>query len=93
MNGVGKVQIVRHVVKEMAERGGPLLAELRKAVEGEPRSGHVVDALMLAAGRFEQALLTQDMPVALDAMVDVLFLARDLAVREGRIVVKPAAQA
>ena len=93
MNDVSKGAIVRYLVKHMAERGGPILAELRKAVDGEPRSGHVVDALMIAAASFEQAVIGQDMPAALKAAVDVMFLARDLAVREGRLVIRPAAQA
>lgn len=91
--GDGGAKTVQFLVGRMASRGTELLAELRQAVGGEPRSGHVVDALMNAAADFERAAVTGDLIKAAGHVVDVLFLARDLAIREGKIEIKPPAQA
>ena len=85
--------IARFLVARMAQRSKDVLDQLRAAVGAEPKSGHVVDALMTEAARFEQALMAQRFADAMDAAVCVLFLARDLAIREGKIRIEKMAQA
>lgn len=85
--------IVRYLVARMAQRGTTLVAELRREVDGEPNSGHTVSALMNEAARLEEALVRGRFADAADAAVCVLFFARDIAIREGKIKVEKIAQA
>jgi hypothetical protein len=86
--------VARFVVGHMASRSGDILADLKAAVGGgEPTSGHVVSALMEDASRFERALVEGRFHEAMNAAVCVLFLARDLAIREGKIRISKAEQA
>ena len=92
-NAVGAGDVVRFLVARMADRSGNILTHLREVVGGEPTSGHVVSALMADAARFEEALVAGRLGEAVDAAVCVLFLARDLAIREGKIRIAQADQA
>lgn len=77
--------MARYLVARMAQRSQDILGKLRSAVGAEPKSGHVVDALMIEAARFEESLMRRSFGDAMDAAICVLFLARDLAIREGKI--------
>lgn len=86
--------VARFLVGHMAQRSGDILTDLKTAVGvGEPTSGHVVSALMEDAARFERALVEGRFSEAVNAAVCVLFLARDLAIREGKIHISKADQA
>lgn len=83
------------LVGRMAEEGSTILASLRAAVGDEPSSGHVIDGIMTAARNMEMAALSGNPKVFADAVVVQLFLARHLAIAQGKIQVvgPPPAQA
>lgn len=77
---------------EMAKSGGGLLALVKEHNGGnEVTSGYVVDALMRCAAGMEDAMAKGDAQEFVAAATSVLFFARDIAIREGKI--RPAQQA
>lgn len=84
-------------IGEMMQRGPGILANVRnglpKDADGAINSGYAVDAMMNAALAMESAALHRDAKAYVEALIEVLFLARDVAVREGKIQHKPMAEA
>lgn len=96
--GVTDAQVSMHLISRMAEDGEHILSSLRGAlsahgINGGETSGHVVDALMHAAARMEESIVRGEPENIVGDMVMVLFLARHLAIREGKIVTAPVASA
>lgn len=87
--------VFMHMIGRMAEGGPEILSGLQAAVggTGAETSGHVVDGLMMAAQAMEIAAQQGEADMAVDCMVMVLFLARHLAIREGKITTAPVASA
>jgi hypothetical protein len=77
----------------MAEDGPAIRIALENSVAGNVKSGHIVDALMNATAKWNDAVEAGDTALAFKTMVGVLWLARALAHSEGKIQEKPAAQA
>lgn len=78
-------RLMVYSVGEMAKRGSEILGELRTALGCAPSSGHVLDALMNAAAEMERAAGAGDSERYADALTVTLFLARDLAFKQGKI--------
>lgn len=74
-------------VASMAASGPDLLARLDEAVGSRHKPGHAIDAAMNAAADMERAALCQDSQAFLRHAAAVLFLVRDIAIAEGKIVV------
>lgn len=87
--------LVNALLVKMMEEGKAINADVQARVgEGQVvRSGHVVDELMTSAGHFEEAVLQGEFALAMNAAVRVLFLARDLAIREDKIRIQAPASA
>lgn len=83
-----------YAVTQMAERGAAILTKLHEDIgEPEHRSGHAVDALMNSAAAMEKAALTGNADDFERAAVEVLFLARDIAIAQGKFQTAPMAEA
>jgi hypothetical protein len=77
--------VVRYLLAQMMEQGKAINDDVETRVGGVPTSGHVVDVLMTSSADFERAVLEGRFGDAMNDAVRVLFLARDLAIREGKI--------
>ena len=94
-NNVSKTAMMRYIAMRMAERGPAIVRELTDLVGGHYGSGHAVDYMMTSMAKAEEAMLQSppNVEVFLDSITKALFLARDIAIREGKIVVsKPASE-
>lgn len=84
---------MHELITGMADCGPQLMQALHDAVGGPPNAGHAVDALMNAAAKMERAALMNDPESFCRAAAEVLFLARHVAISQGKIVVETPAQA
>lgn len=92
-----RIQMVRSedmmsvLLMRMAETGPKLIEGLRTATQashgGAYQPGHVLDVMIKASAAMEKAALNRDAKAWIEAAADVLFLARDIAVSQGEIVV------
>jgi hypothetical protein len=96
-NSNGDASLFAKVVESMATRGPSILYEVRQETQKktgiDPKPGHYIDALMNAAAVVEGATVSCDPALFFDAVVNVLFLARHLAVTQGKIVATTRADA
>lgn len=89
-----RAEIIGVLTTSMAEDGPAIRIALENSVaRGNVKSGHIVDALMNATAKWNDAIEAGDTALAFKTMVGVLWLARALAHSEGKIQEKPAAQA
>jgi hypothetical protein len=88
-----RAEIIRVLTTSMAEDGPAIRVALERSIMGPVKSGHIVDALMSATAKWNDAIEVGDTALAFKTMVGVLWLARALAHSEGKIQEKPAAQA
>lgn len=83
--------VMQSLLMRMAENGPKIIAGLREATQeshdGNYQPGHALDVLMKATARMEFAALENDAKAWLEAAADVLFLARDVTISQGLIVV------
>lgn len=83
--------VMQALLMRMAETGPKLVTALQSATleshAGEYTSGHALDIMMKATARMEKAALENDAKEWLKAAADVLFLARDITISQGMIVV------
>lgn len=84
---------MQQLVAGMADCGPQVMEALHDAVGGPPTAGHAVDALMNAAAKMERAALMNEPESFSQAAAEVLFLARHVAISQGKIVVETPAQA
>jgi len=84
-------RVLLWATSRMAEHGPEILAHLRERVGGELMSGHVIDVLMNAASEMEAAASSGWSKRYEEAAIVVLFLARDLAYRQGKMAAPAAA--
>jgi len=82
--------VVAFVVLEMAKEAAAFTLQIEAAVGGPVLDGHRVDVLMSSAALFEEAVRTDQPIAAAEAIVRVMFLARQLAYSQGKVV-KPTA--
>lgn len=88
-----RAEIIQILTTCMAEDGPTIRVALENSVLGPVKSGHIVDALMSATAKWNDAVEAGDTALAFKTMIGVLWLARALAHSEGKIQEKPAAQA
>lgn len=79
--------VMQALLMRMAESGPELVKGLKEAAGGNYQPGHALDILMKATATMEKAALENNPKAWVAAAADVLFLARDITIAQGLIVV------
>ena len=85
MGGIDAQKIMITLVGRMAESGPAILQALVEGGGSTTSSGFAVDGLMNAASHMETAIAAGDAEKLVTTAVHVLFLARHIAILEGKI--------